>query len=251
MIDRLGPYLLGPNDTPENGIYTGDARELLPHLPSNSIDAIVTDPPFFLPATHYQSRKAWQRKWSDVSILYHWWDMMCKLFRQALKPTGYCLSFCGADSYAAFYPAMYNHWERLSCLVWDKLNPGLGRNWRHQHELILVACQRAAFLPQDGKLRTDVLRFRATPSKERVHPVQKPAALLCGLIQAASPIGGIICDPFCGSGTTAEAAIITGRRYICFDADSGYAQVARNHVRNLQPLFVLEPEQGEMTLETS
>lgn len=43
-VDQLGPYLLGPNDTPENGIYTGDARELAKAIPDESVDLIFTDP---------------------------------------------------------------------------------------------------------------------------------------------------------------------------------------------------------------
>ena len=43
---KLGPYLLGPNDTPENGIYCGDCRELLKVIPTKSIDLVLTDPPY-------------------------------------------------------------------------------------------------------------------------------------------------------------------------------------------------------------
>ena len=42
----LGPYELGPNNTPENGIYTGDARELAKEIPDESVDLIFTDPPY-------------------------------------------------------------------------------------------------------------------------------------------------------------------------------------------------------------
>jgi hypothetical protein len=43
-MERLGPYLLGPNDTDENGIYCGDARELAKAIPDESVDLIFTDP---------------------------------------------------------------------------------------------------------------------------------------------------------------------------------------------------------------
>jgi len=247
--DHIGPYLLGPNDTEENGIYIGDARDLLADLPTKSVDAFVMDPPFFLPAMHYQSRVRWQRKWADVSILRHWWAMMCDQMKPALKPMGYFLAFCDADSYPAFYPAMYDRWDRLSSLVWDKLDPGLGRNWRHQHEFILVACNAAAYLPDDGKLRTDVLRYKATPPSERQHPVQKPVVLLRDLIEAATPPSGIVCDPFCGSGTTAAAACIAHRRYLCFEADAEYVDIARHMMQNAKlPLFIPQPEQIELAL---
>lgn len=239
MIECLGPYLLGPNDTPENGIYTGDARELARAIPDESVDLILTDPPFFCPAAHYQSRVKWQRRWADMSILTTWWAVICDEAKRILKPSGYAITFCNADSFPAFYPAMYNRWDRLSLLVWDKLNPGLGRNWRHQHELILVACQTAAYLPDDGKMRTDVLRCKATPSADRQHPVQKPVALLRNLVEAASPHAGLVVDLFCGSGTTLEACILSGRGFLGFEKDCEYADLARERVCNTQPpLFV-------------
>lgn len=46
-VEHLGPYLLGPNDTPENGIYTGDARELAKAIPDESVDLIFTDPVYW------------------------------------------------------------------------------------------------------------------------------------------------------------------------------------------------------------
>jgi len=242
----LGPYLLGPNDTEENGIYCGDCRELAQAIPDESVDLVLTDPPFFMPVSHYQSRVNWQRKWSDVSVLTHWWDMMAEIFARVTSQRGYVITFCNADSYAAFYPAMYNRWSRLVCLVWDKVRPGLGWNWRHQHELILVACNSGAYKPNDGESRGDVLKHAITPPRNRNHPVQKPATLLSEIIVAACPPNGIVLDPFCGSGTTAEAAIVSKRRYLCFEADREYTTLARERVRNTQPsLFTPEPEQLE------
>ena len=65
-----------------------------------------------------------------------------------------------------------------------------------------------------------------TDSKDkRYHPTQKPTELVQQLIEMFSEPGQIICDPFLGSGTTAVAAVITGRHYIGYEIDPGYFQI--------------------------
>jgi DNA modification methylase len=213
----------------------GDCLEVLRTLPDASVDAVVTDPPYFLPATHYQSRVKHQRKFADAKVLEHWWGMVCDELARVQKPNGHTLVFCNADSYPSFYAAMYERWDKLVCLVWDKDRPGMGRVWRHQHELIIAARNSGAYEPQDGRLRADVLRYKATLPAERDHPVQKPAAMLIDLIQACTPAGGMVLDPFMGSGTTGEAAQIIGRDFIGIELDEKYHAIAERRIAAAQP----------------
>jgi len=111
-------------------LIRGDCREVIPGL--GLADAVLTDPPFFTPAVHYQARVEYQRTWADLSILSHWWaDIAARL--AGICGGTHCLVFCNADSFAAFYPAMFNHWRKTVALGWDKCHVGLGRIWRHQH----------------------------------------------------------------------------------------------------------------------
>ncbi len=211
-------------------IIEGDCLDVMRGMADASVDAVVTDPPFFCPATHYQTRVHTQRKFADMSILTHWWGTISDELRRIVKPTGHTLVFCNADSYAAFYPAMYNRWDKLTCLIWDKDRPGLGRVWRHQHEMIIAARNKGAYEPNDGRLRADVFRVKATLPSERCHPVQKPAELLAALIESCCPVGGIVLDPFAGSGTTGEAAIGIGRNFLGVEADKEYSIIARRRI---------------------
>lgn len=213
-----------------NNIIQGDCLEVLKEIPEHSIDTILTDPPFFCPATHYQSRVNWGRKWSDMSILEHWWGLICDELKRVLKPTGHILVFCNADSYPAFYPPMYDRWDKLVCLVWDKERAGLGRIWRHQHELIIAGRNKGAFEPNDGVLRVDVLRFKATLSRERKHPVEKPIDLLSELIKATTPPGGTVLDPFVGGGSTLIAAKRDGFSFIGIERDKEYYEIAKRRL---------------------
>ncbi len=222
-------------ELPVNQIIEGDCLEVMRDFPANSVDAIVTDPPFFTPATHYQSRFNWGKKWSDMSILTTWWSVIAIELRRVCKDEGHVLAFCNADSYPAFYPAMYNLWDKLVCLIWDKERPGMGRVWRHQHEMIIAARNKGHYLPNDGILRPDILSHKATLSRDRKHPVEKPAEMLQELIKAIAPRGSIILDPFAGSGTTLQAAILEHCDYIGIEQDPEYAEIARARVAHNTP----------------
>jgi site-specific DNA-methyltransferase (adenine-specific) len=80
-----------------------------------------------------------------------------------------------------------------------------------------------------------------------LHPTQKPVELFRYLIRTYSQLGEIIFDPCAGSGTTALAATIEKRRFICGDSDSGYVDIARNRLRMHNgdvsdlPLFAARP----------
>lgn len=203
-------------------IYHGDCREMT----LRNVDAIVTDPPFFMPADHFQSRVKWQRSWGDVSVLGTFWRATLATLVPALKPTGHFISFCNGDSYPVFYPEMYRCFDTLKCLVWDKGHVGLGRIWRHQHELMIAARWRESFLEVGGKLWADVIRVDATPSSDRDHPVEKPPALLWHLIEPVTPADGLVLDPFMGGGSTLVAAKNAGRRAIGIEIEERYCEIA-------------------------
>jgi site-specific DNA-methyltransferase (adenine-specific) len=205
-------------------IYHGDCREIVPSL--DRVDAVVTDPPFFMPAAHYQSRVQWQRSWGDVSILGTFWVSMLDLLVPRLKETGHLVTCCNGDSYPVFYPEMYRRFDILKCLVWDKGHVGLGRIWRHQHELAIAARWATSFADIGGKLHTDVIKVKATASTERDHPVDKPAGLFRAIIEPITPLGGVVLDPFMGGGSTLLAARDLGRSAIGIDTEERYCELA-------------------------
>jgi len=207
-------------------IYCGDCRDVLPILGEKLADLILTDPPFFMPATHYQSRQHWQRAWGDTSVLGMFWSSVLDLCVPRLRHTGHLITFCNGDSYAVFYPEMYRRFDSLASLVWDKGHVGLGRVWRHQHELLIAARWQSSVFHDDGVLRADVLKASATRSSCRTHPVEKPAGLFPDLILPTTPPHGRVLDPFMGSGTTLRAAKDLGRDAIGIETEERYCEAA-------------------------
>jgi len=197
-------------------------------LPDGQADAVVTDPPYFLPAAHYNVRRKSARSLSDLSILEHFFRGVFAETRRVLAPAGFAYVFCDGQSYPAFYVAAYRHFRRMRPLVWDKQTSINGYAWRHQHELILFCESDASPHVKTGD--GDVIRYRAVPIDERDHLAQKPVALLEHLIGKTTPSGGVVLDPFAGSGSTLAAARELGYRAIGIEAEESYCELAAHRL---------------------
>lgn len=230
-------------------LYHGDCLNVMDLMPilGGDVDAVITDPPFFAPASHYQSRVEWGRCWSDISILQTWWGIVSEKLKAVCKKEGHVLVFCNGDSYPAFYPAMYPHWAKLKCLVWDKGHVGLGRIWRNQHELIIAGRNKGHFVPQDRELRADVFTFKATPSKKRLHPVEKPVGMLEHLIRSTTVEGETVFDPFSGGGSLAIAAQNVGRKWILVEKEEKYCSVIAKRLadKSIQNVTICNHSNGQ------
>ncbi len=205
-------------------IYHGDCMAVMPGVVS--VDLVLTDPPFFMPATHYQSRMKWQRQWGDTSVLATFWEVVASACVRSLRATGHFVTFCNHESYPVFYPITYSKFDYQKALVWRKGQVGLGRVWRNQFELLIAARWESSVFYDDGKLRSDVLDYAATRSTDRDHPVQKPEAMLADLVRVTTPESGLVLDPFMGSGTTLVAARNLGRKAIGIEIEEKYCEIA-------------------------
>jgi site-specific DNA-methyltransferase (adenine-specific) len=222
-------------------LILGDCRDVLPTL--SGVDAVVTDPPYFLPAVHYNTRKLFPRSLTDLGILEHYFAGVFGEISACLTSAGVCYAFCDGQSYPAFYATAYRNFRKLRPLVWDKVTAFNGYSWRHQHELILF-CEKddAESTPTgDG----DIIRHAAVRVDDREHPAEKPPALLQRLISKSVRAGGTICDPFLGSGATAVAATFAGVACIGIEKEPAYFDVACRRIEAAQrqaDLFVPQPE---------
>ena len=216
-------------------LYEGDCLEILgTEIKDDSIDLIITDPPFFMPASHYQSRKGWQRKYSDLTPLKVFWTEITKEMARVLKPSGHCFVFCNCDSYPVFYEPMYNHFDKLKSIIWNKTRVGLGRIFRNQHEMIIWARWKGHKFNNDGKLRADVLNYPATLSRKRKHPVEKPVDLLKDLIEPTTIEGDTVLDLFAGGGSLGEASECLNRNSILIELESDYCKTILDRMNEFE-----------------
>jgi len=211
--------------------------EGMKQIDDNSIDCIVADPPYFLPASHYgvtlrlNGVKQFSRNFSDLGILEYFFKDLFQVFKRILKSTGVLYIFCDGQSYPLFYYHLYPFCKSVRPLIWDKEVSVNGYSWRHQHEIIIFAeMEDKKIIPTgDG----DVLRGKAVKVKERLHPTEKPIWLLKKLIEKSTEDGSIVFDPFMGSGTTAIACKRLNRHFIGFEIDKNYYNISLKRLENI------------------
>jgi adenine-specific DNA-methyltransferase len=212
-----------PIDTFLNRILLGDCVRVMGQMPEESVDCIVTDPPYIC---RFQSRDGRTVANDDRD------DWLVPAFTQmyrVLKPDRFCVSFYGWHRVDAFFAA----WKAagftpVGHLVFVKRYASKERYVAYSHE--------SAYLLAKGNPKTphvmlrDVLEWRYTGNER--HPTEKPLMTMKLLVEAFSQPGDIVLDPFVGSGTTAVAAKHLGRRYIGIDIEPVYAQQAQERVRH-------------------
>jgi DNA modification methylase len=215
-------------------IYHGDCREV---LPSVKADLVLTDPPFFMPAEHYSSRKNWPRSWGDAAVLGQWWGDTLDRVTPSMSATASLLVFCDGASYPVFYPEAYRRFDDISAVVWDKQRIGMGSTWRRQHELIMHARWELSYWDPTAHGTPDVIGCRTIHANDRLHPVDKPVGLLSRLLAPTCPLGGRVLDPFMGGGSTLVAAKQIGRRAIGIEIEERYCEIAaRRLAQEVLPL---------------
>lgn len=232
--DQPTPYYTSP----DGGIvlYHGDCRDILPTLPKDSADVLVTDPPYGM---KWQSnRRTATAQFAmlegdggeiDVPALL---ALALKLLRRGRH----------AYIFGKFDVSGLNLASPIE-LVWDKEGVGLGdltSPWGVSHETIIFATHEISAANREkgfGKLaarlrKGSVLRVpRLRSGQVSRHPTEKPVLLLRQLIESSSVIGETVLDPFAGSGSTLEAALLEGRRAIGIEIDENYCEVATRRLR--------------------
>jgi site-specific DNA-methyltransferase (adenine-specific) len=91
-----------------NKIHKGDCLDIMAQMPNEFVDCIVTDPPYFMPAVHYNTRKEFKRNFADLGIMDSWFKSVFKEFKRILKPNGTIYMFCDGQSYPLFYWHTYH-----------------------------------------------------------------------------------------------------------------------------------------------
>jgi site-specific DNA-methyltransferase (adenine-specific) len=192
-------------------LVQADARLWLPTLPDESVDLIVTDPPY-----RFERGSEYFRDWFPELADEEWPAIFEQLYR-VLAPDRHAYVFCDRRTRPIFDQAAAIAGFRVRhALIWDKQSVGLGGGcWRSQYEYI--AWYEKGHRPGTRNDRPNILRARRIT---RRYPTEKPIALLRELIAQSSQPGELILDPFAGSGSTGHAARGLGRRAVIADVDA-------------------------------
>jgi len=212
-------------------LLRGDCRQLLTRLPDDSVDCIITDPPFGI---SYKSRSQSLPKTTlanDGPEAYALLDEVLAMAWCKLKFNSHVYIFTNWQAFAPMAAIVRKYFTLKNVLVWVKNNRTRGDlkgNYGYQHELVLYAHKGRRHL--SGKRDGNVLRFAKVYSNRMVHPTEKPVALLEYLITKSTAEGELVLDMFMGSGSTCVAAKRLQRRYIGMELDRVWFEVAQTRV---------------------
>lgn len=226
-------------------LFLNDWQEILPKIPDNSVDLLLTDPPYATTALSWDKPVDWSSFWIEI--------------HRVCKPSAIMVLFASGK----FVPIAIN--SNLANyryeLIWEKVTAvgHLDANRRplRAHEQMLIFSRKwrsSVYNPQkmvgkphkNGGQNTKPAHYRACKNKatkevitnlyhprsvlkydSRIkgvsrHPTAKPLDLVTWLVKSFSNPGDVVLDPFCGSGTTLAACLLTGRQGIGCEREETY-----------------------------
>jgi modification methylase len=251
-----------------NTIIKGDCVAALEALPDKSVDVIFADPPYNLQlggALHRPDQSlvdACDDDWDQFASFEAYdaftraWLLAC---RRVLKPNGTIWVIGSYHNIFRVGTALQdlNFWI-LNDVVWRKTNPMpnfKGRRFQNAHETMIWASRDAnakgytfnydamKAANDDVQMRSDWLfpicsggeRLKGEDGK-KVHPTQKPEALIARVLMASSKPGDVVLDPFFGSGTTGAVAKRLGRNFVGIEREQDYIDAATARIAAVEPL---------------
>lgn len=200
-----------------NQVIHGDCVEVMRRMPSACVDFILTDPPY---VCRYRSRDGETVRNDDNSV---WIRPAYREMYRVLKPDSLCLTFYGWHKADVFIDAWQAAGFRIvGHVVFCKSYASSVRRLTRCHEQAYLLAKGAPVLPANPP--SDVVDWVYTGN--RLHPTQKPVEVLTPFVEAFCPKGGLVLDPFCGSGSTLVAAAKCARNFIGIEMDCIHHQTA-------------------------
>lgn len=203
--------------TPRNTVLHGDCIREMQRLPDNSVDFILTDPPYLV---RYRDRSGRKVANDDNS---RWLQPAFNEMARVLKRDAFMVCFYGWNEVDTFFAAWRGAGFRIiGHMVFCKPYASSRRFLRHTHEQAYLLARGNPPLPADPMV--DVMPWDYT--QNALHPTQKPLRPLELLVDAFSTPGDLVLDPFCGSGSSLVAAKRTGRDFLGIELDAGHHHTA-------------------------
>lgn len=211
-------------------VHCDDARDVLANMDAESVGLVVVDPPYGVEWRSNRRAESFEVMAGDFT------DDRVGVYEilqgavRAVAQHRHLYVFGPPDVLAGLKVTQPVE------LVWDKGTIGQGAltsPWGPAHEQLwfLVSKYRHAGESDADSVaarlrKGSVLRYPRPTGRKVRHPSEKPVPLLCELIESSSRRGEVVLDPCAGSGSSAVAAILLGRRALCIEVNEDYAALA-------------------------
>lgn len=227
-------------------LYAGDALAVLAEMPEASVDALVTDPPYSsggftrgdrMASTGVKYSRAEVSPTSDFSgdnrdqrSFLMWMNLWLGEARRVVKPGGVLLMFTDWRQLPISTDAVQvGGWVWRGIVPWAKTiaRPQLGR-FTASCEYVVWGSNGA--MPVERGVPALPGFYTGNAPQKREHQTQKPLDVMRQLVKIC-PEGGVVLDPFMGSGTTGVAAVAEGRRFVGVEMVAEYQQISQRRIR--------------------
>jgi DNA modification methylase len=235
-------------------IINDDILVVLPSIPSESIDLIIADIPYFGIVDD-----GWDNQWANLDDYLSWLDKIFCEFARILKQDTACYVYSSITNYPHVQLTLNRHLAYAYTITWKKQR-SRGNGWGFNREEICVNIKgnhvfkdvetQTLMLPHLRKGKIDYSNGRRTLRKrdyklatsvwddiaqicsyrKQLHPTEKPVENARRIIQASSNAGDIVLIPFVGSGSELEACIRCDRHYIGVEASADYCKIASDRL---------------------
>lgn len=241
----------------EDGILT------LGRLDDGSVDLIVADPPYGLGKDYGNDSD----KMAVVEYL-QWMEKWSIIARAKLKDSGLFYVFQTWKRSPEVFSMLKTHFIMVNEIIWDRRVPSMGgstRRFSSVHDNIGVFAKTdkyyfnvdAVRIPYDEETKKarsrsifvgskwlelgcnpkdvwSISRLHAIHRERQSHPTQKPLELINRIVLSSSPSGGLVVDPFGGTGTTAASCILNGRRCMMAEINPEYHSMILERLTHVQ-----------------
>ncbi|QQE06132.1 site-specific DNA-methyltransferase [Cupriavidus sp. ISTL7] len=261
-------------------LYQEDVLDGVRRLADGSIDLVVADPPYGLGKDYGndsdrlsgQAYLEWSERWIDAVV-------------PKLSPRGSLYLFCTWQYSPELFVMLKRRLTMVNEIIWDRRVPSMGgttRKYSSVHDNIGFFAKARDYyfdldsvrVPYDAETKKarsrprfegkkwlevgynpkdlwSVPRIHRQDPERADHPTQKPLQIVERMVLSSCPPGGLVLDPFTGSGTTAVACARHGRRFVGFEINPAYVDVARGRVASVMPLARPDAAQAAQAAEAA
>lgn len=222
-------------------LQQGDCLELMKGIPDESIDLIVTDPPYKITSRGNggNSGGMFKKKIVNKGQVFNNNNISIKdylgEFYRMLKPQTHCYIMTNNKNITEFLMAVKDSdFHFIKNLVWVKDNKIMGQSYMSQFEYIIFL-RKGSHKKINNCGDSDVLNFPNKKLKDEngktIHDTEKPVGLMKVLIDNSSQPDDLVLDPFMGIGSTGVACVNTGRNFIGMELDHDYFKIAKQRIK--------------------
>jgi DNA modification methylase len=224
-----------------NTIMQGDCINVMRKMSANSVDFILTDPPYLV---NYRDREG-RTIQNDAKA--DWLKPAMREAYRVLKLNRVAVMFYGWTKVDAFFEAWKAAgFQPVGHIVFRKAYSSKSRFLSYQHEQAFLLAKGRPPLPKQPL--GDVMDMPY--SGNRLHPTQKPVVVLAPLVRSFTLPGEFVLDPFAGSGSSCAAALLAGRRYLGVELDAEYFHQASARLERVKERIAPKKRSSQMLIPT-